>query len=95
MLVIARLAGALWHVHVDGTAQLDLARSFFDADAPIVAHFEAFVREAPNRVIFSEQQFFIAQRLLDRTFSHRGRFAPHDCAWWTDGGCAGCLGSDT
>ena len=64
MLVVARLAGGLWHIHTDGAAQLELARLFFDADAPIIQRYEAFVREGQNRVIFSEQQFFIAQRLL-------------------------------
>lgn len=64
MLAISRLAAALWHIHQDGQAQLELARSFFDDDAPIIARFEAFVRADPNHVIFSEQQFFVAQRIL-------------------------------
>lgn len=64
MLAISRLAAALWHIHKDGSAQVGLARSFFDDDAPIIARLEAFVRSGTNRVIFSEQQFFVAQRLL-------------------------------
>ena len=64
MLTISRLAAALWHIHLDGEAQLQLARDFFDDDAPIIETLAAFTRQGDNFVIFSEQQLFVAQRLL-------------------------------
>jgi hypothetical protein len=75
MLTISRLASALWHIHQDGTAQVDLARALFDDNPPIIASFEAFVRAGANHVIFSEQQFFVAQRLL---VEHGGKGALSD-----------------
>jgi hypothetical protein len=64
MLATSRLAAGLWNIHLDGDAQLDLARSFFDEDAPIIERFAAFVREGEAHVVFSEQQLFVTQRLL-------------------------------
>jgi len=63
MLAIARLAAANWHIPLDRDTQLELANSFFDS-ARIVAQLRQWVRAEEGRVVFSEQQFFVAQRLL-------------------------------
>ena len=63
MLAIARLAAADWHIPLDATAQLALAESFFDG-AGVVDLLRAWVQAEPQRVVFSEQQFFVVQRLL-------------------------------
>jgi hypothetical protein len=63
MLAIARLAAANWHIPVDCDAQLELADGFFDG-AQIVARLRQWTRAEQGRVVFSEQQFFVVQRLL-------------------------------
>jgi hypothetical protein len=63
MLAIARIAAAVWHVPLDRDAQLELANSFFDG-AAIVAQLRQWVQAEENRIVFSEQQFFVVQRLL-------------------------------
>jgi len=63
MLAISRLAAANWHIPRDRDAQLELANGFFDG-APIVHQLSRWARAEEGRVIFSEQQFFVVQRLL-------------------------------
>ncbi len=63
MAAVARLAAANWHIARDGEAQLALAGQFFDG-APVIERLAAFVRGERGDVIFSEQQFFVVQRLL-------------------------------
>ena len=63
MLAIARLAAATWQIPLDAARQLALADSFFDG-APIVEQLRRWVGAEPGRVVFSEQQFFVVQRLL-------------------------------
>jgi hypothetical protein len=63
MLAIARLAAANWHIPLNADAQLALAEGFFDG-AAVVDLVRTWVRAAPRRVLFSEQQFFVVQRLL-------------------------------
>jgi hypothetical protein len=63
MVAICRLSAMLWHTRTDPAAQLSVARVFFN-EAPILARFEAFLRAESHRVLFSEQQLFLVQRLL-------------------------------
>jgi hypothetical protein len=63
MLAIARLAAANWHIPLDRDAQLELADDFFDG-APIVEQLRLWAQAEEGRVVFSEQQFFVVQRLL-------------------------------
>ncbi len=63
MLAIARLAAANWHISLDREAQLALVHSFFDG-APIVERLRQWAHAEEGRVVFSEQQFFVVQRLL-------------------------------
>ena len=63
MVAIARIAAALWHIHRDGPAQVELARTMLGS-SPIVDRMAAFVARDEKHVVFSEQQMFIAQRLL-------------------------------
>jgi hypothetical protein len=63
MLAVARLAAANWHIPLDAEAQVTLAEGFFDG-APVVDLLRTWVRVEPRRVLFSEQQFFVVQRLL-------------------------------
>ena len=63
MLAIARLAAANWHIPLDREAQLALADDFFDG-ASIVERLRLWVNREDGRVVFSEQQFFVVQRLL-------------------------------
>jgi hypothetical protein len=63
MLAIARLAAANWHIPLDAARQLALAGSFFDG-APIVERLRRWVGAEAGRLVFSEQQFFVVQRLL-------------------------------
>jgi hypothetical protein len=63
MLAISRLAAANWHIPLDRDAQLELAEGFFDG-APIVQQLRQWAQAEEGRVVFSEQQFFVVQRLL-------------------------------
>jgi hypothetical protein len=74
MLAISRIAAALWHIHRDGPAQVELARSMPGASS-IVDRMAAFVAGGQNHVLFSEQQLFMAQRLLTES-GGQGQLGP-------------------
>lgn len=63
MVAISRIAAVLWHIHQDGPAQVELARTMLGVSS-IIDRMAAFVARGENHVVFSEQQMFIAQRLL-------------------------------
>src|SRR5437588_1858120 len=63
MVAISRIAAVLWHIHQDGPAQVELARTMLGVSS-IIDRMAAFVDRGENHVVFSEQQMFIAQRLL-------------------------------
>jgi hypothetical protein len=83
MLAIARLAAANWHTPLDRDAQLELAAGVFDS-APIVEQLRQWFEAEEGRVVFSEQQFFVAQRLLveyardGQSIAMSGRWS---CSW--------------
>jgi hypothetical protein len=61
--VTSRIAARIWQIPEDGRAQLEVARELF-GDVPIVDAYERFLRRYEKAIIFSEQQLFVAQRLL-------------------------------
>jgi hypothetical protein len=63
MLAVSRLQAMNWHIALDGRAQLDMARTFF-GDIPLIEQFQKFLDQHENGVLFSEQEFFVIQRLL-------------------------------
>jgi hypothetical protein len=79
-VAIARFAAAAWHAGTTAQPQLEIARLFF-GDVPIIQSYQAFVNEDSNRVLFSEQQFFLTLRLLvDHARDHTGdaRLSPQE-----------------
>jgi hypothetical protein len=63
MLALCRLHAMNWHIALDGRAQLEVARTFF-GDIPLIERFARFLAQHENGVLFSEQEFFVIQRLL-------------------------------
>jgi len=63
MIALCRLHAMNWSIARDGRAQLDLAREFF-GENELIERFAAFLTQPENGVLFSEQEFFIVQRLL-------------------------------
>jgi hypothetical protein len=63
MLALSRLQAMNWHIALDGKAQLEIARTFF-GEIPLIERFERFLDQHENGVLFSEQEFFVIQRLL-------------------------------
>jgi len=57
------IAARLWEIRADTAAQLSLAHQLF-GDVPMIGRFENFLRQYPSGVLFSQQQLYVAQRLL-------------------------------
>lgn len=57
------ISARLWEIWQDGSAQLDFARHLFN-DGPIVERLARFLERYPGSVLFSQQQIYVAQRLL-------------------------------
>lgn len=60
---VALLALQLDEIWIDGARQLDLVREIW-RDAPVASAYAAFLRRYPDGVLFTQQQLYVAQRLL-------------------------------
>jgi hypothetical protein len=63
MVGLSRIAARIWKIFQDGQAQLIAAEEVFGR-GPLIDLYREFLAQHPNGVLFSEQQLFIAQRLL-------------------------------
>lgn len=60
---LGMIANRLYDIWRDGAAQLELLREVY-GQVPLIARYETALEQYPGAVILSQQQIFIAQRLL-------------------------------